>query len=244
MRTLVLGLAVAVAPIGAAADDIYLTSGGQVSGRIVEPHGDVDRGRHRRRPHHRPHLERGPGRRGPLPAPRIRGSLEQDPRERRRGLAGPGRVGLRAGARVAGARGVQPRAQRGAGRPAGERRPRAHAGGRPLAERGRELPGARLRPLRRGVDDAGRARGDPARARSSSPRSSTSASRPTRRRAKRRRGPRRRTPGRARPRPRPRKRRRPPTGSRSGTGGERDLRPGRRARSSAIRPRRCRGRVR
>ena len=36
MRMLVLGLAVAVAPIGAAADDIYLTSGGQVSGRIVE----------------------------------------------------------------------------------------------------------------------------------------------------------------------------------------------------------------
>jgi tetratricopeptide repeat protein len=36
MRMLVLALAVAAVPLGAAADDIYLTSGGQVSGRIVE----------------------------------------------------------------------------------------------------------------------------------------------------------------------------------------------------------------
>src|SRR6187549_247846 len=36
MRVFVLGLAVAVAPIGAAADTLHLTSGGQVSGRIVE----------------------------------------------------------------------------------------------------------------------------------------------------------------------------------------------------------------
>ena len=36
MRVFVLGLAVAVAPIGAAADVVHLTSGGQVSGRIVE----------------------------------------------------------------------------------------------------------------------------------------------------------------------------------------------------------------
>src|SRR5688572_19857616 len=36
MKLLVLGLAVAAAPLGAAGDDIHLTSGGQVSGRIVE----------------------------------------------------------------------------------------------------------------------------------------------------------------------------------------------------------------
>lgn len=36
MKMLVLGLAVAVAPIGAVADDVYLKSGGQVSGRIIE----------------------------------------------------------------------------------------------------------------------------------------------------------------------------------------------------------------
>ena len=36
MRVLVLGLAVAAAQLGVAADDIYLTSGGQVSGKIVE----------------------------------------------------------------------------------------------------------------------------------------------------------------------------------------------------------------
>jgi hypothetical protein len=36
MRMLVLGLAVALAPLGAAADDVFLTSGGQLSGRIVK----------------------------------------------------------------------------------------------------------------------------------------------------------------------------------------------------------------
>ena len=162
MRPAILLLAVFVAG-SASADEVFLKGGGQLSGRIVSRTAttvEVDVGAGRiavpassvvRIEEGRSALQEYEERAGKLAA------------GRRGRLAGPGGLGRGARPRYAGARGLPPGPGGLAGRPARERGARQRAGGRPVGERGRELPGEGLRAVRGGVDHPGRARGDPAR---------------------------------------------------------------------------------
>jgi len=157
-------LAAVLLPAAASADEVFLKGGGQLSGRIVTRTATTVE------------VDVGAGRIG-VPASSVlrieegRSPLhEYEERAGRLAAAdvaagSPWPSGRRLEASDAGARGLPPRAGRVARRPARERGPRERADRRPVGERGRELPGAGLRAVRRGVDHSGRARGDPARAR-------------------------------------------------------------------------------
>jgi len=67
-------VAAALLPAVGAADEVYLKSGGQLSGRVVSPHRDERRGRRGRGPDHGPDLERRAHRGRALGPPGVRGA--------------------------------------------------------------------------------------------------------------------------------------------------------------------------
>jgi translation initiation factor IF-2 len=136
-----------------------------VVGARREPHRDHDRGGRGRRPDHGPHLQRGAHRGGTVGAPGVRGARGQAVPHGCQGLDRTRRLGVGPGPRHAGPRRLLPGALRVPGRSARERGAGERPGQRPLGERGGGLPRAGLREVRGRLDHAGRARGDPARAR-------------------------------------------------------------------------------